>query len=171
MQHAPIGELLKRVAGLNGLDVDEILHEQDATRKRFGEIALSWGLCQPEHIWEAWSHQLRGDRRQHVCLSETGVDAQAVAQLPETLARRFQVIPIRHYEQRLIAAVSEESAERARAEMPALLGRRIDFVLADAGEIERALDEYYPTLPLSGGQPERPCVAACCPDPLVVQDP
>lgn len=145
MSQPRIGELLRRTVGISAHDVDEILHEQVSSRKRFGEIALSWGLCRPEHIWQAWSHQLR-QRRQYVSLSEIGVDAQAVTHLPREIARQYHVVPIRFYEQRLIVAIAEPFLERARAELPGLLGRRIDFVLADALEVQQALDDYYPRL-------------------------
>src|SRR5439155_6477219 len=54
---ARIGELLSRMVPLSGHDVEEILQEQSATRRRFGEIALAWGLCKPEHVWDAWGQQ------------------------------------------------------------------------------------------------------------------
>src|SRR2546423_848682 len=52
------GEILGRLVNLSGHDVNEILEEQNATHQRFGEIALSWGLCAPEDVWQAWCDQL-----------------------------------------------------------------------------------------------------------------
>ncbi len=58
MSQARFGEHLSRLVNLSRHDVDEILEEQSSTRHRFGEIALSWGLCTPENVWQAWCDQL-----------------------------------------------------------------------------------------------------------------
>ena len=145
-QHPRIGDILRRIVGLSGHDVDEILQEQATTHKRFGEIALSLGLCQPEHIWAAWSHQLR-TQRQRVRLSETGIDTQAIPHICHELARKYHAVPIRSYEQRLIVAVTEPWHEIAISELPRLLTKKdVCFVLADRDEIERALADHYPPL-------------------------
>ena len=60
MNRMRIGELLGQMGKLSGHDIDEILQEQSATGHRFGDIALTWGLVQPEHIWTAWCSQLQG---------------------------------------------------------------------------------------------------------------
>ena len=57
VRRARIGELLSRIVPLSGHDVEEILEEQSANRRKFGEIALAWGLCRPEHVWDAWCQQ------------------------------------------------------------------------------------------------------------------
>jgi hypothetical protein len=145
MSQPRIGELLSRLVGLDEHDVDEILQEQSATRKRFGEIALSWGLCRPEHIWQAWSHQLN-QRLQHVSLLEFGIDAQATLHLSRLLARKYQAVPIRFHERQLIVAVTEQSHALAARDLPRLLGKSLCFVLAESPEIEAALNDYYPAL-------------------------
>ena len=106
MQAKPrIGELLSELVELSGHDVEEILHEQQTTQRRFGEIALSWGLCQPEHVWSAWSRQVgNGTDVQRVDLDRDGIDAQAVALLHANVARAFRVIPIRADAQEVVLA-------------------------------------------------------------------
>ena len=53
---ARIGELLRKMVPLSRHDIEEILQEQTSTRRRFGDIALAWGLVKPEHVWEQiWS--------------------------------------------------------------------------------------------------------------------
>ena len=76
------GELLGKLVKLSQHDVEEILEDQTATHRRFGDIALSWGLCQPEHVWQAWSDQLL-TQVQRVDLETLGVDSQAAANFPD----------------------------------------------------------------------------------------
>ena len=58
-----IGELLSRIIPLTDHDVEEILHEQQATNQKFGDIALSLGLCKPEDLLRAWLRQLEHPHR------------------------------------------------------------------------------------------------------------
>src|SRR5439155_11209012 len=93
-RRARFGELLSRMVPLSGHDVEEILQEQSATRRRFGEIALAWGLCKPEHVWDAWCQQST-DGTETIDLDKVGVDTQAAAMLPAPVARQHHVIPLR----------------------------------------------------------------------------
>src|ERR1700733_12952706 len=91
------GELLSRLVHLSGHDVDEILAEQNASHRRFGEIALSLGMCTPENIWQAWCEQLL-TQVQKVDLEVLGIDAQAAAIIGRDVALRLGAIPIRSLE-------------------------------------------------------------------------
>jgi hypothetical protein len=147
MQAKPkIGELLSQLVELSGHDVEEILHEQQATQRRFGEIALSWGLCQPEHVWSAWCRQVgEGSARDHVDLDRDGIDAQAVALLHAEVARALRVIPIRADGREVVLASEAVLGERVREELKGLLKRNVKFVLAARNQIDAAIDAYYST--------------------------
>jgi hypothetical protein len=78
-----IGEILSQLVPLSGHDVEEILHEQTVskTRKSFGDIALSMGLCRPEHVTRAWCKQLIDGPPRKIDLDRTGVDTQALSHI------------------------------------------------------------------------------------------
>src|SRR5688500_5658090 len=101
--HALIGELIGKQVDLSGHDIDEILQEQSSSGRRFGDIALSWGLCQPQHVWRAWAAQcaLKGLR---VDLASVPVDYQAVTLLPYETASRLCMIPLRSFDDEVIIA-------------------------------------------------------------------
>ena len=71
-----IGQILREMGLLTDQDTCEILEQQHRTGRRFGQIALAWGLATPEQIWTAWSKQL-AEHRQYVDLDEVGVDTNA----------------------------------------------------------------------------------------------
>ena len=142
MSAARFGELLGRLVPLSNQDVSEILEEQTMSHRRFGQIAMSWGLCQPEHIWEAWCDQLV-HCPERVDLKTVGIDTQALSHLSAELAREFCVIPVRSLGERVIVAASEKTLKRAAEELPRLLGKHVQFVLADAKEIEQAIRSRY----------------------------
>jgi hypothetical protein len=141
MRRARIGELLSKMVPLSGHDVEEILQEQTANPRRFGDIALSWGLCRPEHIWEAWVQQSNGT--EVVDLEKIGVDAQAAALLPGDVARLHHVIPLRVAGDAMLLASANGAVEHAD-ELSKLVQRRVMFVSADLAQVERMLDRYNP---------------------------
>jgi hypothetical protein len=153
------GELLGRLVPLSNHDVCEILEEQSGSRRRFGQIALSWGLCEAEHVWQVWAAQLNG-RTPRIDLLTTGIDTQATLQLPAALAARLGVIPVRSISGRLIVAASEAGLSRAaeglaRADLP----QKVCFVLSDHRQIEQAIQTYYGQwLEVNGG---RACAGKC----------
>lgn len=146
MPNRLFGEYLARVVHLSGHDVAEILEDQAASGRRFGEIALAWGLCQPEHVWEAWAHQL-AHHTPHVNLRSIGVDVQATAAVPARLARRYRAIPIRTVGETLVVAVDESTVGPAAVRLPAILRRKMHFVVAPPDQIDAALDTYYHARP------------------------
>jgi type IV pilus assembly protein PilB len=142
MSIARFGELLGRLVPLSNQDVSEILEEQTMSHRRFGQIAMSWGLCQPEHVWEAWCNQL-AHCPERVDLRTVGIDTQALTHLSHELAREFGVVPVRSLGERVIVAASEQTLMRAAQDLPRLLGKHVQFVLADAREIEKAISSRY----------------------------
>ena len=142
-RRARIGELLSRIVPLSGHDVEEILQEQSSNRRKFGEIALSWGLCQPEHVWDAWCQQ--GDQEQQaIDLERVGVDARAVAMLAPDVARKLGVLPVRCSADVALIAIAEAPAEGIVQELATMLHRQIKFLRVDRSELDALIHRYYP---------------------------
>ena len=143
MSSKRIGEILSNLVPLSGHDIEEILSEQLATRRRFGDIALSMGLCRPEHIWKATTAQLDAGPR-HVDLDAFGIDSQALEHLPAKTARALGVVPLRTYGETLVVAAHADSLVVAADVLPVILSHNIKFVIADRAQVEAALATYYP---------------------------
>jgi hypothetical protein len=148
MRRVLFGELLGRLVRLSGHDVSEILEDQAASRRRFGEIALAWGLCQPQHVWQAWWAQLSNQTPQ-VDLQAIGIDAQALSYLPRGLAVAYGVIPLRTFKDQLVLAATPDSLKRAKSELPGLLVKKVKFVLAEPAQVREAITTYYPRTTVS----------------------
>ncbi|MBV8780792.1 MAG: hypothetical protein JO353_05280, partial [Phycisphaerae bacterium] len=102
-----IGDILSRIIPLSGHDIEEILQEQRSSHRRFGDIALAMGLCQPADVWRAWSGQLdcpEGGVR-HIDLDAVGIDSQAIEFMSAIDARRWTAIPVRVFGDELVVAV------------------------------------------------------------------
>ncbi|HYO08763.1 MAG TPA: hypothetical protein VER17_07300 [Tepidisphaeraceae bacterium] len=141
-RHARIGELLSRMVPLSGHDVEEILQEQASNRRKFGEIALSWGLCRPEHVWDAWCQQ--ADDHRTLDLEKIGIDARAAAMIPAEVARSLGVIPVRVANDCALVAIAEDhDPDAAIAQLEALLHRRIKFARAEPKQVKAMIETYY----------------------------
>src|SRR5438552_3431719 len=117
MQLRPrFGELLGRLTTISRHDVEEILNEQASTQRRFGEIALAWGLCRPEHVWNVWCSQLttNGDK---IDLKRIAIDSRAIDCVTGEVARSLKILPIRLINEMLIIAAADVSVE---AKFPSL---------------------------------------------------
>lgn len=153
---ARFGDLLRRFVPLSQQDVAEILDAQAVSRRRFGEIALGWGLCEPKDVWQAWIAQL-AHRTQHVDLRQIGIDTQALANVPPGIAREFAVVPVRALGNQLVLATTDDAYPRALCDLPALIEAQLRFVLCDRKQIDDALAAFYPP---GGDSPEAPCNAS-----------
>jgi hypothetical protein len=145
MSRTRIGELLGKLVPLSHLDVEEILQEQRGSRRRFGEIAIAFGLCRPEHLWKAWSNQLV-ETHERVDLDAIGIDAQAVCLLPPNLAITHRAMPVRCLGDALVIATSETPTNEALSEMSQSVGMPIKYVRADSHQIDRAIHHHYQTI-------------------------
>jgi type IV pilus assembly protein PilB len=140
-----MGEMLKRIVRLSDLDLEEILQEQSANPRRFGEVALSLGLCTPMDVWRAWYGQL-AVHTPRIDLGEFGVDSQAVDQVSREIATQYRLIPLRVFGNQIVAAISEDAPMPATSELAMRLKKEIRFVLAPAWQIDLAISAHYGAL-------------------------
>lgn len=142
MNRVRFGELLKKIVPLSHRDVEEILHEQKTCGLRFGEIAMSWGLCEPEHVWRAWCRQT-GERIDRIDLDCVGVDATAIDVLSRESAAALQAIPIRAFKHLVVVALADPSQQLTVRSALNTGDRDVKFVTTDPRDIEWAIETYY----------------------------
>jgi type IV pilus assembly protein PilB len=137
-----IGQILLDMGVLTSRDVEEILEQQQRTGRRFGQIALAWGLATPEQIWTAWSKQL-ADHDHHVDIDEVGIDTNAVEQVSGVIARYYNIMPLRLWGDNLVVAVPENGDHRSLDELPILLDCRVHACLCSPEQVNKYLDKVY----------------------------
>jgi hypothetical protein len=112
---------------------------------------LALGLCRPEHVWKAWCGQLLIDPSpRRIDLERLGIDAQAVGCIPQELACRLNIVPVRVLGDLLIVATSDRSLFDLSESLSELTGRQVRFVLTDEHAIAHAIETYYPKLQAAG---------------------
>lgn len=145
MSNKRIGQFLGQFTPISDHDIDEILQEQSGsrTRKSFGDIALSLGLCRPEHITAAWCVQLLDGPPRKIDLDRVGIDTQALTHLSAQIASELNVIPVRLLGDVLIVAIASDSIALAASELPSRVTKQLRFALADPKAIRRAIEQHY----------------------------
>jgi hypothetical protein len=145
MSQQRFGDVLRRFVPISRHDIEEVLQEQagEPAHRKFGEIALSMGLCEPQHVWQAWCHQL-SHHVERVNLAEIGIDSQATMHVSRAVAREYRAVPVRCLDEQIVIAVDEASHARAAKDLPGLIKMQMHFVIADSKQIDDALNQYYP---------------------------
>ena len=78
-----------------------------------------------------------------------GTDATVLHRLSPDLALAYGTVPVCQLEGQLVLAVCPTRAARAKKELPAILGKKIRFVLADPAAIAQTIETNYSPLQLT----------------------
>ena len=98
-----IGEILVEMGLLTAEQVDDVLAQQQQTRRKFGQIAVQRGWVTSDQVWEAWAVQM-SHRRRFVEPREVGIDTAAVLRVTIPTARALKVVPLRLWGNNLVVA-------------------------------------------------------------------
>jgi type IV pilus assembly protein PilB len=137
-----IGEILRDMGILTERCVEEILEQQKRTARRFGQIALAWGLATPEQIWTAWSRQLT-EQHHHVDLDDVGIDTNAVTRVSSVLARFYRIVPLRLWGDNLVVAAPDNAEHGNLEDLPSMLGCRIYQCYCDPAQVDEYIRRLY----------------------------
>jgi type IV pilus assembly protein PilB len=133
----PLGEILVDRGAITSADVDAALAVQQSSDLRLGEILLQLDLLLPQVVVDALASQ-RGLRV--VDLRRIAPEADAIASLPESVARKLHVLPLRKTATGLDVAVADPDIE-AQLRDEAHLDVRL--FLAPETEIDQGIEQFY----------------------------
>jgi hypothetical protein len=138
MNRLRMGEALRRMGKLSTIDVDEILFEQEVSEKRFGDIAVSWGLCRREDICQVWCDQFVA-----ASIDVAEIDPAALSAIPVEMALRLCVAPLKLMAGQLVIAAPGEPDSAAMAELVRQTKRDIRVIQVSPHRVERMLAMIY----------------------------
>jgi len=135
-----LGERLVSKGLISREQLDHALAEQVASGKRLGTQLVELGALNERQLVETLAEQLEVPVTD---LRITLPDPAAVLRFPESLARTFEVVPVRATETGLELAVADVLSDDARAAIESGAQCSISTVLAPPSEIRRAIDQAY----------------------------
>jgi type IV pilus assembly protein PilB len=137
-----LGELLLEREIVTKAQLNEALLQQDASGKRIGTLLVELGALEEHELVEVLGEQL------NLAIVDLGVDTpedDAVALLPESMARAHTAIPMFVTEKTLVIAVADPTPEVLQ-QLSTSAGRHVTLVIGPASEIRRAIDTSYRSL-------------------------
>ena len=138
----PIGQLLLNRSAVSQHQLSEALLQQNASGKRIGALLVELGALTERELAEVLAEQLG---LALVDLGNQTPEVEAVAMLPESVARACLAIPMLRQGETVVIAVSDPTQELL-ATLQAATKSIVKLVVAPTSNIRRAIDNSYRTL-------------------------
>ena len=137
-----LGQILVEQGYVLPEQLEMALKEQTATNLRIGEILVKNGWVTEKDLAEAISRQTKYP---FVSLSMFRPMQEAIDVIPESMARRLQVVPLSIDENanKLTIAVSDPFNILALDEIRMITGMDLDIMIATLSDIKRAIESFY----------------------------
>ncbi len=139
-EHGALGRTLVEMKAITQTQLDEALAEQKRNGRLLGNILLDRGLVTRRSISIALARQ---HGMEYAEAAVTPSTPQAMAMIPENLARSYKVIPVRVDGDRLSVLVSHPQDRERLGDLGVLLGKRIHGLLTDVDDIRAEIAARY----------------------------
>ena len=138
-----LGEMLLSRAMVSREQLDQALAEQSSSGMRIGSQLVALGFITERELVSVLAEQLE---MRVADLRLVAPEPEAVALVPEELARRLEVVPVRMTPEGLEVARADALSAAERKEIEDAINGTIIPVLATPSEIQRAIDSTYQAL-------------------------
>ncbi len=135
-----LGELLLEVGLISSSQLEAALSFQKQKGVRLGKALVELKFVTEEQLVEALEFQLGIPK---VDLSRVVVSPEIIALVPQQLARRHQMIPIRRTGKKLVVATSDPFNVVGVDDLRQVTGLEVELVLATESELTEALNRHY----------------------------
>ena len=135
-----IGAILVQAGLIDEKQLEIALAEQAKTGAKLGAILAELGFASDEAVSHALANQ---SGVEHVDAERVATDPQALALVPEAVARRLGALPIRREARALVVAMSDPTDIVAIDELQRTAGVFVRVVAAGHRQLLRALDRAY----------------------------
>jgi type IV pilus assembly protein PilB len=140
MARKRLGDLLVEMGLITEAQLQEALTVQLETKERLGEVLIRKGYVTERQMVEALEFQLGIP---HVDLNRYAIDPAAVQLVPQALAERHLVLPIRRDRQRLVVAMADPLDYYAIDDLHLATGLQIEPVIASKDDLRLYIERYY----------------------------
>src|SRR5204863_2140733 len=134
-----LGTLLLERGLVNQEQLDTALEEQRQSRKSLGRVLIDAGIVSEGDLVSTLAARIGLD---FVDLGEYTIDPSAVGLISDSLARRFQAVPIGWEDNRLVVAMADPSNVVAIDDIRTITGAEVRTVVSTRGAILEAIEKY-----------------------------
>lgn len=139
-QRKRIGDLLVESGLITSAQLQEALQKQRGSGMRLGDLLINDGYITEQQKIEVLEFQLGIPQVQ---LYRQKIDEKAVQLIPDTLAKKHNVLPLRIDNGKLVVAMSDPLDYYAIDDLSLLTNFPITPVIATNDELSRAIHRYY----------------------------
>jgi type IV pilus assembly protein PilB len=139
-EHQNLGRSLLDIQAINEEQLESALVEQRRSGRLLGQILLDRGLVTRHIITVALSRQ---HGMEFAELAKTPSETSALDAVPESMARKNQMIPVRLEGDKLTVMVADPQAHEALRDVSVLLGLRIHSILTCVDNIREEIEKRY----------------------------
>jgi type IV pilus assembly protein PilB len=125
---------------LTEAQLDAALAEQVHSGKPLGRLLIEQGTISEAELVRTLARQVG---LEFVDLADRGVDGSVSSLVSESLARRYQAIPIGWEDGRLVVAMADPSNVFAVDDIRAIAGAEVKTVVATATQIVETIEQFY----------------------------
>lgn len=140
MDRTKLGDLLVNTGMLSQEQLDQALAFQRETKGRLGEILIAKGYLSEQQVIEVLEFQLGIP---HINLSRFQIDSTVALLIPESLARRYLVLPIKKNKNKLQVAMVDPLDFYAIEDLRMSTGFVIEPTIASKDEINTYIERFY----------------------------
>ncbi len=135
-----LGQLLIEAGLITEEQLDSVTALQDTDGDKIEQIMLSQRMITPQQLAFIASLQLEVP---YVNLKTTGVQPDAISLIPESVARRYSVIPVDVTDGTLLVAMEDPTNIQAIEDLTVLTRKRIEPVISTSQDIQETIDLNY----------------------------
>ncbi len=136
----PLGALLIEEGLLTEAQLDAALAEQTRSGKPLGRLLIEQGTISEAELVRTLARQVG---LEFIDLADYTIDGSVAGLVTESLARRYQAIPIGWEDGKLLVAMADPSNVFAVDDIRALAGAEVRTVVATASQIIETIERFY----------------------------
>ncbi|MGO0060216.1 GspE/PulE family protein [Brevibacillus fluminis] len=140
MERKRLGDLLVESGMITAEQLQKALQEQQVSRQKLGDVLLSQGYISETQLIEVLEFQLGIP---HVSLFKFKFDQSLTGIITESMAKRYQVIPLKKEGSKLTVAMADPLDYFALDDLRMSTGFQIEQAIATRDDIQRAIMRYY----------------------------
>lgn len=161
--HETLGETLVAMGKLEEEQLVQALAEQKRNGRLLGNILLEKGFIQREAIAHALAQQYG---MEYALLKKTPSDKAALLSVPESVAIKHQMLPVRVTNDELLVLVSSPQTRERLKEVSVFLGKHIEAYLTATDNMESEIRSRYQSLVENHVEETAPVTPKKKPEPL-----
>ena len=139
-EHETLGQTLVKMKVLSEAQLDKALAEQDQSGRLLGNVLLDRGFVTRDNITRALSKQ---HGLEHTDLAKTPSDPEALEAIPESMAHKYQMLPVRIEGDRLTVLIASPQHREPLGAAAVMLGKRLYPIMTTAGDLDAEIAKRY----------------------------